>query len=129
MKPSTLNILFSEPDVFSVLPEWPTKPPLYFTHYACNGQVAETGQRAAELYLEACEQSKANAIRIENADGIICTIEYTPEGVHRTRNGKVLKHGDIFQVEGFEYEVKTESCNGTLKANEILCSLSQIEFP
>jgi hypothetical protein len=112
MKPSTLNILFS--DVFSVLPEWPTKPPLYFTHYVCNGQVAETGQRAAELYLEACKQSKAKAIKIDNADGIICTVEYTPEGVHRTRNGKVLRNGDVFHVDGFKYELKHKNYQGFL---------------
>lgn len=121
----TLNILFSEPDVFSVLPDdYPKKEDYMISHFI-SGATFEK-----KAYDIACEQSKANAIRIENPEllnGVLKSCGAHSEFAYPNKYG--LKHGQIFQVEGFEYEVKTESCNGTLKADEILCSRSQIEFP
>ena len=44
--------------------------------------------------------------------------------------GRPLKPGDLFPIpEGIEWEIKKHSCNHTLKANEIQCPRSQVEFP
>lgn len=128
----TLTILFEEPNVFKVLLEWPEKSPLYFTHYVCNGQVAETGQRAAELYREACEQSKANAIRIVNPE-ILESKAY----IKKINNiffdcwsRRYLNSGDIFQVEGFEYELNHEACDqGHYGFTTVILKLAKEEEP
>ena len=99
----TLSILFSEPNVFSVLPEWPENQERYYKRL----------EELDALY----EQSKANAIRIENIL-IIKNIELK-ESIYYLWNSSErrmenLKLGDIFQVEGFEYErkkyCKSETC-------------------
>jgi hypothetical protein len=108
--------------VFKVLPEWPEKS-LQHIHKIS--------------YDAACEKSKANAIRIDNTEllieydgniidpcfeakkclhdtGVVCkisTVSSCPKvyrDVFAKFNGNRLKHGDIFQVEGFEYEVNID---------------------
>lgn len=98
MKPSILNILFSKHGVFSVLPEWHER--LNEPDYKLVG-----------------EQLKANAIRIENPKLLKRAIEYYCSkckgfGMFNgvtcsvcSGSGISFKYGDIFQVDGFEYDV------------------------
>lgn len=44
---------------------WPEPPPRYFTYYTVNGETAETGQRAAEIYREAIARAKEESIKLE----------------------------------------------------------------
>lgn len=98
-------ILFSEPDVFSVLPEWPKDNQPKFCVPKCFSTVDLCGcDFQLKCYNIACEQSKANAIRIENPELIY---DVTQHG-NLLYFGTHLKHGDIFQVEGFEYELETK---------------------
>jgi hypothetical protein len=105
----TLSILFSEPNVFNVLPEWPDVK--HCKEYKCWHNPDRVKQCGCGLYNEydaACEQSKANAIRIENIE--ICKDIELKEGTYYLWNAanlrmENLRPGDIFQVEGFEYEV------------------------
>lgn len=101
MKVPILNILFSEPDVFSVFPEWPKEP-----DYSIN-DVQHSHNK--NNYDAACEQSKANAIRIENKD---IFVKFSIHSLSWKYKDLVLKHGDIFQVEGFEYDVNQTVCGG-----------------
>jgi len=88
-----MTILFSEPNVFSVLPDdFPKGMCVYFD--VCNSGITCK-----------CEQSKANSIRIENWQ-LLKDHKQKTNLVHWTKlNLEHLKSGDIFQVEGFEYEV------------------------
>jgi hypothetical protein len=118
MKNKVDYILFSEPNVFSILPEWPDQANFDID---CNLTQQDQCEKKSEFrgarsmcrcaakefdFNAACEQSKANAIRIENPLLVVeCNSNYAPEGIAYFYNGKVLKSGDIFHVEGFEYEV------------------------
>jgi len=104
----TLSILFSEPNVFSVLPEWPDEK--HCKEYKCWHNPDRVKQCGCGLYNEydaACEQSKANAIRIANPEILPLLKRYSDKKSYFKikEDSEYLKHGDIFQVEGFEYEV------------------------
>lgn len=105
MKQSTLNIIFSEPDVFSVLLDHGKKE---------NGKLCRY-VNSLSCNISSCkcsEQSRANAIRIENPE-LVATCFYNKWFLPSAPD-KTLKHGDIFHVEGFEYEVnKRGLCDGT----------------
>lgn len=92
-----LTILFESPNVFKVLPEWPERLP---------------GEHESS-YKVACEQSKANAIRIENSDLLPTLVRYSKNGYRfkLSETSEYLNSGDIFQVEGFEYKVNNCACN------------------
>jgi hypothetical protein len=94
----TLTILFESPNVFKVLTEWPNIES--FRKY---------GIDTLNHYNSACEQSKANAIKIEKG---IEEIKYACYQSDQRITGpynplfweeNILKSGDIFQVDGFEY--------------------------
>lgn len=85
----TLTILFESPNVFKVLPEWPNYPEQTF-------------------------DTKANGIRIENPNILnhqlgTQIIDFDPNWIHKV-NFNDLNDDDIFQVEGFEYEVNNCNC-------------------
>lgn len=74
--------------------------------YCRNVQISVTIDSVHDMkqYLKACEHFKASAIRIKNPE-ILPNVYYAFE--HWFYKGKTLMvyDGDIFQVEGFEYEV------------------------
>jgi len=127
----TLTILFESPNVFKVLPEWP-KEPIYCD---CPCTFNCTCEKNKAQYNIACQESKANAIRIENPEILpIVTNECDlcdgcgwyeggptlktdcnackATGLIQFHNHEKLISGDIFQVQGFEYEVETRFTDG-----------------
>ncbi len=98
----TLTILF-ENNVFYVLPEWPNP---HFDKGCHSSLECEAYSREVphcgcyNRYTNEREQSKANAIRIDNPELLP---QYDLIG-----KGRLVQHGDIFQVEGFEYKLNCD---------------------
>lgn len=92
----------------------PEKPPLYFTHYRAGDQVAETGQRASQIYNEEIERIKSTALEIINPEELNLIKDndtYWISIINRT----YLKDNDIFDLpQGMEFKKCFRSPIGTI---------------
>jgi len=75
---------------------WPTPPGRYFTHYTVNGQTAETGQRAWEIYRDALAKAKKEAIEFEQNQSLTRAIILAKNNI---KNGFISSNSFI-EIEG-----------------------------
>ena len=116
----TLTILFESPNVFKLIENWS-----YFKEHKCGIDFVKNHNLLGTCdcyknHLKEREQSKSNSIRIDNPEILagakgplpIGFIERTQKWTYLDQRTYEVQNGDIFQVEGFEYELETRFTDG-----------------